>query len=539
MKILIVDDNSDDRLLLKYNIEHHGNEVVEAVDGLDGIEKATLHKPDLIVSDAMMPRMDGFHFLKNLKENEVLSSIPFIFYSAMYIGDEETTLGLSQGAEAYIIKPREQDKLWTELDEIINNIQKGEKKSSRREINTDQKFLESYSSIVLSKLEVKLKELEAEIELRKQTEAALIESESKFRTLYESSSDAILIYDDSGFIDCNASTLKIFGCSSRDDFIHRHPSYFSPQNQPGGQNSLSLANEYISTAFQHGRHQFEWIHARLDGTIFPAEVLLTAMKLGGKSVLQATVRDITSRKQIEEQLLQSAKMATLGEIATGVAHEINQPLTVINIGIQLLVRAIKSGQLTNEFLLDQTGKFTRNIDRVFKIINHLRVFGRKVSVEKMPFNINVAIGNAVDMVDNRIDHSSIKMNLKLENKIPNVLGEESSLEQVFINILLNAIDALSTIKDDHKKEISILSNYDFSNQYVIVKINNNGPEIPNSIIQKIFDPFFTEKAAGHGTGLGLSISYGIMQSHGGSITVENTGNGPCFTIRLPVESRGK
>jgi two-component system NtrC family sensor kinase len=140
------------------------------------------------------------------------------------------------------------------------------------------------------------------------------------------------------------------------------------------------------------------------------------------------------------------------------------------------------------------------------------------------------------MVDNRLHHSSVKLNLELDKNLPNVLGEESSMEQVFINILLNAIDALLTMPDEYKKEISIGTKYNSAEDKIVVLIGNNGPEIPKMIINKVFEPFFTTKGPGYGTGLGLSISYGILQSHGGNISVENTGNGPCFTIKLPVEN---
>ncbi len=137
---------------------------------------------------------------------------------------------------------------------------------------------------------------------RKRTEEALRESEKKFRTLYESTSDAVMLLDDKAFFDCNEATLRTFGCSSREEFLDKHPSQFSPPQQPDGQDSMSLANERIATAFKEGSNQFEWLHCCLNGEEFPAEVLLSAMELGGKKVLQAVVRDITDRKRAEEEL---------------------------------------------------------------------------------------------------------------------------------------------------------------------------------------------------------------------------------------------
>jgi PAS domain S-box-containing protein len=137
---------------------------------------------------------------------------------------------------------------------------------------------------------------------RKQAEKALRESEEKVRTLYDSSSDAIMLLDEKGFFDCNEATLRLFGCASREEFCSRHPGDFSPPTQPDGTDSISYAENNIAVALKEGSKRFEHLHRRLDGTDFPAEVLLDAMELGGKKVLQARVYDITDRKQAERKL---------------------------------------------------------------------------------------------------------------------------------------------------------------------------------------------------------------------------------------------
>ena len=142
-------------------------------------------------------------------------------------------------------------------------------------------------------------------EKEKRAANLLLDSEEKFRTLYESSSDAIMMLDESGFFDCNQATLHLFGCPTRGDFISKHPSQLSPPNQPGGEASMRLANEHVATAFKNGSNRFEWMHCQLDGSEFPAEVLLTKMELGGKAVLQAIVRNITERKNAEHDLHES------------------------------------------------------------------------------------------------------------------------------------------------------------------------------------------------------------------------------------------
>jgi PAS domain S-box-containing protein len=140
-----------------------------------------------------------------------------------------------------------------------------------------------------------------EIAGRRQAEEALRRSEAKFRTLYYSTSDAIMLLDGKGFFDCNPAALAIFGCANREEFCSKHPADLSPPAQPDGTDSRTLANQQIATAMEKGRHHFQWMHQRADtGKAFPTDVLLSAMELDGKRVIQATVRDITKLKQAQE-----------------------------------------------------------------------------------------------------------------------------------------------------------------------------------------------------------------------------------------------
>ncbi len=171
MKVLIVDDNIENRNILRHIIERQNNEVIEAEDGLDGLEKAAVHKPDLIISDVLMPKMDGFQFLRNIKKDACLKSIPFAFYSAVYNSDKDMELAESLGALTFIAKPKEPDKLWLEIKNALKTFKTEEEKVERKLLVKDEEFLESHSHIVTAKLEEKVKELEKEIAWRKLAEA--------------------------------------------------------------------------------------------------------------------------------------------------------------------------------------------------------------------------------------------------------------------------------------------------------------------------------------------------------------------------------
>ncbi len=187
---------------------------------------------------------------------------------------------------------------------------------------------------------------------RREAEEALIRSETKYRTLFESSADAIMLLDDKGFFECNEATLEIFGCKSREEFLNKHLAEHSPPAQPGGEDSVTLANERIALAFKDGKNQFEWMHKRMDGSEFPAEVWLTRTELDGNSVIQATVRDITERKKAEEKIRHMAFHDPL----TGLA---NRALLIDH-----LEQAVPLAQRNKEFL----AVLFLDLDR-FKLIN--------------------------------------------------------------------------------------------------------------------------------------------------------------------------
>ena len=185
-----------------------------------------------------------------------------------------------------------------------------------------------------------------ELRLRKRAEAqktqliaSLQESERKFRSLYEATSDAVMLLDEQGFFDCNLATLKIFGCQVKEDFCGKQPSEFSTPLQPGGQDSESLAKQHIALAMETGSNRFDWLHQRIDGSEFPAEVLLSAMEIDGKKMLQAVVRDITERKRGEEEI--KASLAEKEVLLKEIHHRVKNNLQVISSLLRLQSRYIQ------------------------------------------------------------------------------------------------------------------------------------------------------------------------------------------------------
>jgi signal transduction histidine kinase len=174
MRILVVDDNARERLITKKILEHYGCRVVEAQDGKDALEKARNEPPDLIVSDAMMPQMDGFQFLREVRKDGKLMRVPFVFHTAAYTGARETELADSLGADRFLIKPTDAVTLWNTLSSLAADHKRGQRSiRSFKPLEKEQEYLEQYSRVVASKLEEKVQELEQEILQRKQVEERL------------------------------------------------------------------------------------------------------------------------------------------------------------------------------------------------------------------------------------------------------------------------------------------------------------------------------------------------------------------------------
>jgi histidine kinase len=270
-------------------------------------------------------------------------------------------------------------------------------------------------------------------------------------------------------------------------------------------------------------------------------------EFSGQKVLLATTSDMTKRLETEQQLIQASKMATLGEMATGMAHELNQPLSVIKTAASFIRRKIERGEeLAKDILATLTQEMDAHVDRASKIINHLREFGRKPEMKLTPVDVADILRRALVIFSQQLKLREIEVVQNLAPDLPLVMADAGRLEQVFINMLINARDAIEeklaaakggTVGEPtgarEPRRITLSASQ--SGQQVQVEIADTGCGIPPGVLEKIFEPFFTTKRVGKGTGLGLSISYGIIQDCGGSIRAESSpGEGTRFVISLPA-----
>ncbi len=253
------------------------------------------------------------------------------------------------------------------------------------------------------------------------------------------------------------------------------------------------------------------------------------------SDLRETTEEVKRREQElrekQEQLVQAGKLATLGELTTGIAHELNNPLNNIGlfVGNAIDLIAFGSAETTPEHILRELSSAMQQVRKATEIITHLRTFGRAAPVSYEPVILSQVIASSISLIQEQLRLRQIEVQTRMPEEEIVVIGNAIQLEQVFLNLLTNARDALA---DMPRKRIIITCTTNA--ELVEIRVRDTGPGIPTEIEQRIFDPFFTTKEVGAGTGLGLSITYSIIQEHQGTVLVENDdGGGALFLIRLP------
>lgn len=376
---------------------------------------------------------------------------------------------------------------------------------------------------------VSVMELSTNITTLKALEAELVQSEEAYRLLFNNDPSPIFVVRRADFaiLDANARALDLYGFE-KPEMIQKTFLDLAPEEYQ----SELLAFFRESKIFLGKLKQFN-----LSGTPFFVNLRCSEGMYRDTPVYIITTNDITERIQAEQQLMQASKMATLGEMSTGIAHELNQPLTVIKTGSSFILRKVRrQEEIPGDILSTIAEEMDNQVDRASRIINHLREFGRKTEILTAPTQVNEAILGTLTVIGKQLELRQIKVFLNLDSELPPVLADKNRLEQVFINLAMNARDALEEYAAG-KKEIKI--NTRFTEGRVKITFADNGCGVPSENQNKIFEPFFSTKGVGQGTGLGLSISYGIIRDYQGEIRVESApGKGTTFTILLPPYREG-
>ncbi|WP_095188221.1 PAS domain-containing sensor histidine kinase [Pseudomonas sp. Irchel 3E19] len=251
--------------------------------------------------------------------------------------------------------------------------------------------------------------------------------------------------------------------------------------------------------------------------------------------VQAVGRDNTEVRRSQQQLTQSAKMATLGEMATGLAHEINQPLNVMRMAIVNVLKRLGNGDVQIDYLTDKLNRIDAQVQRAARVVDHMRVFGRRSEIEQHPFNPLDAIEGTLSLLSEGLRGKGVELRIKEAGFTVQVRGYVDQLEQVLINLMVNARDALLGKREADRDFQPWIAVYAECDEHVVrLWVEDNGGGIDPRLLERIFEPFFTTKPVGVGTGLGLSVSYGIIDNMGGRLSVRNGDEGARFCIELPI-----
>lgn len=373
----------------------------------------------------------------------------------------------------------------------------------------------------------KAMEMCLDITERKALEEKLKESEKKYHTIFNNAPNSIFVLasDSLTILDCNTAATSVYGWSE-DELV--------------GKSFLSVIHPDEVESIKSQMRAFTAINQvksiRKGGESFFVDIMLATSGHSDVEYLLVSTTDITERLEAEQKLFHAGKMATLGEMATGVAHELNQPLTVIKSASNYFMKKIKAKEpIPEETLHTLAREVDSYVDRATKIINHMREFGRQVDQDSELVNVNESLDRSFALLGKQFAARGIEVRWQKAESLPPVLATPDQLEQVFINLLVNARDELEekTESGTSGKATITVRTYR-KGENVVIEVEDNGEGIPEELIHRIFEPFFTTKKVGKGTGLGLSISYGLIKDFGGDIHAENGESGARFTITLPV-----
>jgi len=375
-------------------------------------------------------------------------------------------------------------------------------------------------------------EMNLDITARKLLEEKLEKSEKKYHAIFNNIPNPVFVLDRDTLeiLDCNDSVEAVYGGNKAHMTTRSFLDLFTEEDRGRIARNLKSAS-IISQVKQHTK----------DGKTLFANIRISPSVYPGKRVLLVTTSDITKRLEAEQQLIQASKMATLGEMATGVAHELNQPLSVIKTASNFFIRKVRKKEpIKEDILKTMAEEIDSHVDRASKIINHLRQFGRKSDLGLESVQINQIILKAFDIFSQQLKVRGIDTVWALQDDLPQVMVDADRLEQVFINLLINARDAIMDRlekEDPQAFDKKIFLRTQSEQNKVIIDVCDTGIGIPPSLVDRIFEPFFTTKEVGKGTGLGLSISYGIIKDFGGNIRVsKNEPQGTCFAISFPIKN---
>ena len=401
------------------------------------------------------------------------------------------------------------------------------------------------------------KALEVEIIERSNAQSLLKDSEEKYRLIYENASNGILLIQNETILLTNPTMVVLMELMPRELIGQKISGFIRSLNKQEVKEFFSSDEMYLTEKsfeimISTKRKQERWLDIKAKGIewdgepgflVFASDVTLkkTAqekLKELNNNLEQRITQEVDHVKQQHQLIVQKTKLESLGELSAGLAHEINQPLGGISMGLENILYKMLHNELSNEYLNSKVNILFEDINRIKKIIEHVRTFSRdqqNTSVELL--KVNEVVKNAVSLINRQYLNHQVDLIMEIPDGEYFTLGNPFRLEQVFLNILSNAKAAVDkrfkNKGEDYKKTIKLTIEKD--DEFIFINISDNGVGMSEEVMNKIFEPFFTTKDQQSGTGLGLSISYGIIKEMNGDIRVESDPNSCTkLTVELPI-----
>jgi len=501
-KILLIEDNEDHVLLAKRILEAPGEAyrldfVSHAQEGLSRILQQDY---DAVLCDYRLPGSSALDILREMKRQG--KDLPFIVVTAS--GNEKVAVELmKEGAYDYILKDVSYEDI---LPMVVGKS--------------------------IEKFRLKKENERVEKELK--------ESEAKYSALVEQANDGVFILQDGILKFANKAMAGIFGYAAQ-EMPNRH---FLDILAPASREEFS--KRYQGGMTRHGVPSFYEFEIQCkDGTLKEIELSMSAIQYQGGAAEMGILRDISERKKVQEHLagtyrelretqhllIQSGKMAAMGQLAAGISHELNQPLTGIKGFAQALLEDLGADKAARENL----NKIVEQTVRMERIIKNVRFFARKPEFEMTELDIHQPIEDSLTLVSEQLRVHGTRLIIDLDRSLPKIKGDRSQLQQAFLNLITNARDAIDSLKDPQGGTITIRTRPD-KKRNILITFEDSGCGIPQEDMANIFNPFFTTKSPNGGMGLGLSIVYRIIENHRGRIEVDSSpGKGTTFRIVLPTQ----
>lgn len=541
-QVLVVDDHPENLYLLRMLLQGHDYVVEEVEDGAEALIKARKNPPDLVISDLLMPVMDGYTLLRHWRADDKLRRIPFVVYTATYTEPQDESLALNLGADAFIVKPAEPEAFMASIRAVLEKKDRGSVPGTKA-VMDDTALTTSYNEVLIRKLNEKTQKLEQanrelleEIAERKRSQEALLLRDRAIQSV----SQGIIISDPNQegnpIIYAGPGFERITGYR-QDEVIGKNCRFLQ------GKDSDTDTVQEIRDAIANSQAcSVEILNYRKDGTPFWNALSLNPVynASGTLEYFVGVQGDITDRVRLESQLRHSQKMEAVGRLAGGVAHDFNNLLTVISGYSDLILAAPE-----DEDNVCESARFISEAgSRAAALTQQLLGFSRQSMLKPEILNINDAITEAGKLL-RRLLGSDIEFATVLHPSLHQVKVDPGQLDQVLMNLAINSRDAMPTGGKLTIESSNVFLSDDYvathldckAGSHVMLAVSDTGCGMKPDVVARIFEPFFTTKEKGKGTGLGMATVFGIVQQSGGCIHVySEPGHGTMFKIYLPAVS---